>query len=243
MLSQTCEYALRAVACLARQPGEFVTASSLADATNVPPDYLSKVLQQLASAKVVQGRRGVGGGYRLARDPRDINLHDIIDAMGVISRIRACPTGEKRDGLCPLHETMDRAIRAAEQVFHDTTLADLISRDATSSMCVKHCDGAATATTSSPVARASSNGHAPSAGTVSTSRLSSSSNLREERFTRAAVAARPADEEFDEAHAPASASQGPVYTASGRLRAKPRTARAPGAPGTNGANGHSRASH
>ena len=235
MLSQTCEYALRAVACLARQPGEFVTASALAEATTVPPDYLSKVLQQLASAKVVQGRRGVGGGYRLARDPREINLHDIIDAMGVISRIRACPTGDQRDGLCPLHETMDRAIRAAEQVFRDTTLADLITRDTTTAMCVKHCDGAS-ANGSTPGARAVTTGHAPGAGTVSTSRLSSSSNLREERFSRAAAGARPADEEFDEAHTkPTRSSQDPVFTASGRLRAKPRSS------GASGANGHSHA--
>lgn len=239
MLSQTCEYALRAVACLARQPGEFVTASALADATTVPSDYLSKVLQQLASANVVQGRRGVGGGYRLARDPKDINLHDIIDAMGVITRMRACPNAEQRDTPCPLHDTMDRAIQAAEQVFRDTTLADLVAQDAKSAMCIKRW-GDSPATPGAPGAPATpgvsashtagANGYAPKTSTqvdrpVSSARLGSNGNLRDERFARAATAATPtrsADDEFDAAR-PGNPDT-PVYTANGKLRAKPRIA-------------------
>ena len=215
MLSQTCEYALRAVACLARQPGEFVTASALADATAVPSDYLSKVLQQLASAGVVQGRRGVGGGYRLARDPRDINLHDIIDAMGMITRMRACPSADSRDNTCPLHDTMDRAIKAAEQVFRDTTLANLVAQDEKSSMCIKRTDTVASTNNHA--------NHAQPARTTVSARAGSSANLREERFARSAsTPSRPADEDFDSERTRARADEGPVYTASGKLRAKPR---------------------
>lgn len=147
MLSQTCEYALRAVACLAQRPGEFVTASDLADATSVPSDYLSKVLQQLAGAKVVQGRRGVGGGYRLARDPEDISLYEIIDAMGVIQRLRSCPThGDESKALCPLHATVDAAIHAAENVFRAKTLASVLDDENSSGpLCVTR-QGAAPAT-------------------------------------------------------------------------------------------------
>ncbi len=140
MLSQTCEYALRAVTCLAHHPGEFVTASDLADATSVPADYLSKVLQQLAAAKVVQGRRGVGGGYRLAREPENITLLDIVDAMGVFQRMRTCPTHKDESrGLCPLHKTVDLAVEAAESVFRNKSLADMLNESAEGSrLCVEH---------------------------------------------------------------------------------------------------------
>jgi len=144
MLSQTCEYALRAVACLARRPGEFVTASDLADATSVPADYLSKVLQQLAGAGLVQGRRGVGGGYRLGREPDQISVLDIVDAMGLIQRLRACPThGDESRGLCPLHKTVDEAIQAAEDVFRAKTLASILEDEArVGRLCVSNATGA-----------------------------------------------------------------------------------------------------
>ncbi len=143
MLSQTCEYALRAVTCLAHHPGEFVTASDLADATSVPSDYLSKVLQQLAAAKVVQGRRGVGGGYRLAREPAEITLLDIVDAMGVFQRLRTCPTHQDESrGLCPLHKTVDLAVEAAEGVFRDKSLADMLRESAEGGrLCVERSPG------------------------------------------------------------------------------------------------------
>ncbi len=160
MLSQTCEYALRAVACLAQRPGEFVTASDLADATSVPSDYLSKVLQQLAGARVVQGRRGVGGGYRLARDPDDISLYDIIDAMGVIQRLRSCPThGDESKALCPLHSTVDAAIQAAEDVFRAKTLASILSDEQLQGpLCVTRNGDSPTARNATPATVPSSNG-------------------------------------------------------------------------------------
>ena len=71
MFSQTTEYALRAMACLAMYPDDLVATPTLAEQTKVPANYLAKVLQQLAAAKLITGRRGVGGGYRLARPAGD----------------------------------------------------------------------------------------------------------------------------------------------------------------------------
>ena len=48
MFSQTAEYALRAVACLARESGGAMTTRQIADAVRVPAGYLSKILQALA---------------------------------------------------------------------------------------------------------------------------------------------------------------------------------------------------
>src|SRR5262249_779585 len=62
VFSQTTEYALRAMACLALAPDELVPTSVLADKTKVPANYLAKVLQQLAGGGLIRGRRGVGRG-------------------------------------------------------------------------------------------------------------------------------------------------------------------------------------
>lgn len=129
MLSQTSEYALRAMAWLALTPSELVATSTLAEKTQVPATYLAKVLQQLSAADLITGRRGVGGGYRLARDPRAITLLQVIQAVGVLQRIPSCPLGIATHGsnLCPLHRKSDEAAAAVIEIYDGVTLEDLIS--------------------------------------------------------------------------------------------------------------------
>lgn len=128
MFSQTTEYALRAMACLALYPDQLVATGTLAQMTKVPSNYLAKVLQQLGGAGFIEGRRGVGGGYKLARSASDINLVQIINAVGRLKRIETCPLGLENHGtrLCPLHRTMDRASSMLIDMLKDVSLQDLI---------------------------------------------------------------------------------------------------------------------
>ncbi|QOJ00163.1 MAG: Rrf2 family transcriptional regulator [Phycisphaeraceae bacterium] len=128
MLSQTAEYAMRAMACLALRPDDLTSAGALAQRTKVPANYLAKVLQQLGSAGLVDGRRGVGGGYKLARPASKINLLDVIRAVSTLERIRECPLGLKNHGpnLCPLHRKTDQAIASLIALFEGSTLDDLL---------------------------------------------------------------------------------------------------------------------
>jgi Rrf2 family transcriptional regulator, nitric oxide-sensitive transcriptional repressor len=129
MLSQTTEYALRAMACLAQQPDELVPTTVLAQRTKVPPNYLAKVLQQLASADLIGGRRGVGGGYKLGRGPAQISLLDVVNAVSEVRRIETCPLGLPNHGpnLCPLHRKLDEAIAGLIEIFQGVSLADLLN--------------------------------------------------------------------------------------------------------------------
>ena len=128
MFSQTTEYALRAMACLALTPDELVSTVELAKQTKVPSNYLAKVLQQLSAADLIGGRRGVGGGYKLSRPASKIRLMDVLNAMGAVKRILTCPLGLPNHGpnLCPLHRTVDNAALAAISVFEGVTLEDLL---------------------------------------------------------------------------------------------------------------------
>lgn len=129
MFSQTTEYALRAMACLALRPQQLTSAIALADQTKVPANYLAKVLQQLAGAGLIDGRRGVGGGYKLSRGADQIALLDVITAVTPLKRITACPLGLSNHGanLCPLHRKTDEAAAAVINIFGKAMLADLIS--------------------------------------------------------------------------------------------------------------------
>lgn len=146
MYSQTAEYALRAMACLALYDG-LVATPVLADQTKVPQNYLAKVLQQLSAAGLVDGRRGVGGGYKLSRAPGAITLLDVINAVDPVQRIETCPLGLSNHGkvLCPLHRRADQAAAAIISIFGGVTLKDLTSDPLANKPL---CDAKATATLS-----------------------------------------------------------------------------------------------
>ena len=126
MFSQTTEYALRAMACLALAPDELVPTSILADKTKVPANYLAKVLQQLAGGGLLRGRRGVGGGYTLARPSESITLLEIVNVVGDLHRVRSCPLGVHGPALCPLHRALDQAVETVITLFDGVTLRALI---------------------------------------------------------------------------------------------------------------------
>ena len=128
MFSQTVEYALRAVVHLALDPDTPQTTQDVAERTQVPAGYLSKVLQALGRADLVASQRGLHGGFTLSRQPATITLLDVINAVDPLHRIHTCPLGIKSHGknLCPLHRKLDDALAAIEKTFADTTMADLI---------------------------------------------------------------------------------------------------------------------
>lgn len=129
MLSQTVEYALRAVAFLAGKSPHACTTSQIATATKVPSAYLSKVLQQLRRAKIVRSQRGVGGGVGLIMSPEALTILMVVNAVEPIQRIKTCPLGLAAHGtrLCPLHRRLDNALAMMESAFGQTTLAEVLA--------------------------------------------------------------------------------------------------------------------
>jgi len=127
MISQTAEYALRAIVYLADQ-GEARTTQEIAAATLVPASYLSKVMQALSRARVVRSQRGLHGGFTLAKEPDELSVWDVIEAVDPIQRIRTCPLGLKAHGakLCPLHRRLDDALALVESAFRESTVGDLL---------------------------------------------------------------------------------------------------------------------
>lgn len=144
MISQTAEYALRAVVHLATIQQNSVqengvqengavpvmvsqTAQQIASATQVPSGYLSKVLQTLSRAGLILSQRGLGGGFTLARPSQEITVYEVVQAVDPLRRIRECPLGLEahRAALCPLHAKLDSATTLVEKSFRETTIGAL----------------------------------------------------------------------------------------------------------------------
>lgn len=125
MISQTAEYALRAVVYLADQDDP-QTNAQIAKVTEVPVGYLAKVMQNLSRARIVTAQRGLRGGFTLAHDPDELTVLQVVNTVDPVRRFHECPLGLHGIDLCPLHRSLDDAAKAVEETFGDTTIADLI---------------------------------------------------------------------------------------------------------------------
>ena len=130
MISRTAEYALRAVVHIARHGGDAPCRShEIARSTGIPANYLSKILHQLARAGVVTSERGRTGGFRLARDPRDIRLADVLEPVeGAPDRAR-CVLGRPEcsdENPCGAHRRWVKVRAARHEFFSSTTIRDVL---------------------------------------------------------------------------------------------------------------------
>lgn len=135
-LSQRGEYALRAMLVLGLRHGEgVVRIQTVADEQNIPKRFLEQILNDLKDARVVESRRGVQGGYRLARPPAQITLAEIIRhvdgplaPVGCVSERFyekcSCPDEDR----CALRSVMREVRDAIARLLEQVTLAELCRR-------------------------------------------------------------------------------------------------------------------
>ncbi len=132
-VAQKTEYALRAVVELAGRHGAgLVPAREIADAQGIPLRFLEQQLATLHKAGLVESFRGAGGGCRLARDPSEMRVADVVDAMeGDLYPMHCLEEGDHtcfQDGRCGLQELWGDVHLAVRGVFERTTIADLADR-------------------------------------------------------------------------------------------------------------------
>ncbi len=128
MISQTAEYALRAIVYLADQGDQPRTVVQIASSTHVPAGYLAKVMQNLSRAGLVRSQRGLKGGFTLAQTASQLSILEIVNAVDPIRRFPECPLGIPSHGrrLCPLHNRLDEAAQSLEEALRKTKVADLL---------------------------------------------------------------------------------------------------------------------
>ena len=129
-LSQTSRYALRAAAYLAELAPEDRPApvSDIAGALDVPRNYLSKILHQLAKRGILTSTRGPSGGFRLSAAPEEIRLIEIVEPVEPGFTQRECLLGRPRcsdEAPCSAHEHWSELNDAVTRFLEETTLADL----------------------------------------------------------------------------------------------------------------------
>ena len=130
-LTTFSDYTLRVLMFLAINPGRLATIPEIAAAYDISQNHLMKVVHQLALSGVIESVRGKGGGIRLARQPEDIRLGQILRSSESSAAIVECLSA---DGgacciapACKLKGVLVRAFDSLYATLDETTLADLVN--------------------------------------------------------------------------------------------------------------------
>jgi Rrf2 family transcriptional regulator, nitric oxide-sensitive transcriptional repressor len=128
-LTRQTEYSIRTLIELANAPeGVMSHSSTIAEKLNLPEMFLKKTVQLLVQAGLVETRRGMGGGMRLAVSPNNVTLADILSAIEGKLAINPCLRGVyhcEDQSVCPVRKVLQRTQGAILTELSKETLADL----------------------------------------------------------------------------------------------------------------------
>jgi Rrf2 family protein len=135
-LSLRGEYALRALVVLGLNYDlPVVRIQLISDQQNLPKRFLEQILNDLKSAGVVQSKRGVAGGYRLARPPAQITLASVVrhleGALAPVSCVSECfyeKCSCPDEARCAIRSIMKEVREGIVSILERTTVADLCQR-------------------------------------------------------------------------------------------------------------------
>ncbi|BCL79326.1 Rrf2 family transcriptional regulator [Ktedonobacteria bacterium brp13] len=137
-LSEGVEWGLHCVSVLAGLPPEATLPTrALAEFHGLSETYLSKHLQALTNARIIESVPGPRGGYRLMRPTEEITLLEIVEAIDGREPLFRCTEIRQRGPLagepqaylmsCGIHIAMARAEKAWREALHAQTLADIVT--------------------------------------------------------------------------------------------------------------------
>ncbi len=137
ILKSQVEWALHCCAILAGLPeGRYLSTKALAEFHGLPKEYLSKALQSVSQASLVETTLGPSGGYRLARPPSEITFLDIVEAVEGKARTFTCnnirannpcrPAGFCDTKPCAVARVMWQADEAWRNTLRGVRLSDLV---------------------------------------------------------------------------------------------------------------------
>ncbi len=118
--------AIAVMSYLAANPEQQAGSREIAEARGISLALTAKLLTRLATAGLVTGRPGPGGGYRIAKSPDDVCLADIVHLFEQATLPSLCPFGHNWCGIkdpCPLHDAIDKLVSRNREFIETTRLS------------------------------------------------------------------------------------------------------------------------
>jgi Rrf2 family protein len=129
------EYATQAVLHLAMQYPDVVAIHDIAERHHIPLKYLEQILLELKRGGILDSRRGVHGGYTLARTPVEISVGEVLRLMDGAFAESSCTHAETRLGsvcaegpTCGLKQVWQDVQHSVEKILFATSFEDVKRR-------------------------------------------------------------------------------------------------------------------
>lgn len=131
IFSKSCELGLQAVLYLSTKERRLFNSTEVSNELKVPKEFVSKVLQILTASGIVGSKKGKNGGFYLAKEPIEIKLIDIVEAIDGLDLFKTCVlgfTGCSHETPCPVHDKWGTLRDEAYKMLSEETLEDLKSK-------------------------------------------------------------------------------------------------------------------
>ena len=129
MISKTGIHATLALAFLSQlDSGEFAGATQIATQVGAPPNYLGKLLKQLAEEGLVVSQKGFGGGFKLAKPADKITVYDVLEPIEKVSKWNGCFLGRSRcseKSPCSVHTRWSKVREDYLSFLKETTIEEV----------------------------------------------------------------------------------------------------------------------
>lgn len=129
-LAKLTDYAVVVLAEMAVSKGVLLSASALAERTELPEPTVAKILKMLTAGNLIASVRGANGGYRLEREAASIPITAVIEAMEGPVSLTACAEGSHdtcaRKGSCAVEARWNGVNKALNAALANVTLADMV---------------------------------------------------------------------------------------------------------------------
>ncbi len=127
--SRSAEYAIRAFVYLASVPkGKYAMVKTIAEDSGIPAHFLAKILQQMARKGFLRSSKGPTGGFCLSRDPDEITLLEIVEAIDGLADYQRCPSGLDQcddQAPCGMHDSWKELRSRIMEYLESTTIGDV----------------------------------------------------------------------------------------------------------------------
>lgn len=132
LLSKSCVYGLRASLYLASNyNGEYISISRLSEKLDISFHFLTKILQQLTAAGLLESLKGPKGGVRLTKSGKDISLLEIVVAIDGVDLFTECVLGLPGCGVekpCPMHDMWAKTRNEIKEMLETTDLLEMAQK-------------------------------------------------------------------------------------------------------------------
>jgi Rrf2 family protein len=129
-ITRETDYAIRCVLYLSESPERIIMVDEIARVKSVPKSFLAKILQKLVRAKIVKSFRGVNGGFKLAKKPKEISLLDVIKVIEGSVAMNRCAVDSRMcsfSNTCSVHPVWVKMRKDVERQLKSYNFAALIT--------------------------------------------------------------------------------------------------------------------